>query len=294
VELPAGVRIGHHTDAVGRTGCTVLLTEEGATAGVDVRGGAPGTRETDLLRPENLVEEVHAVLLTGGSAFGLDATAGVMRFLEERGVGFALGPARVPIVPAAVIFDLAVGDPKARPRPDHAYAACLAADRAPAEGAVGAGTGATVAKGGDLTEVRAGGLGIATERAGAAMVTAVMVVNAVGAIYDDAAHEWLAPMTRWDRSQGLFAGASTTIGAVVTDALLTKTQAKRVASAAQDGLARAIRPSHTAYDGDTVFCLSVGGSSRVRAHVDAVEAAAADAVARAIARGVRLANEIGR
>ncbi len=286
--LPEGIRVGHWTDAVGRTGCTVVLTPEGAVGGVDVRGAAPGTRETDLLRPGMLVERVHAVLLTGGSAFGLDAAAGVMRFLEERGKGYALGPIRVPIVPAAVLFDLLVGDPRARPDAAAGYAACVAATREPDVGGVGAGTGATVAKAGGGLEARPGGLGIASARAGRAVVAAIVAVNAVGGIWDDERHEWVAPLERWDRASSLFPGASTTIGAVVTDARLTKDEANRVATIGHDGIARAIRPSHTRFDGDTIFCLA---TSRVDATRDAVEAIAAQVVARAIASGVRAAQK---
>jgi L-aminopeptidase/D-esterase-like protein len=286
-DLPEGVTVGHWTDAKGRTGCTVVLAPEGVIGGVDVRGAAPGTRETDLLRPGMLVDRVHAVLLTGGSAFGLDAAGGVMRFLEERGKGFAIGPVRVPIVPAAVIFDLLVGDPHARPGADAGYAACVAARRDPAQGAVGAGTGATVAKGGGRGETRPGGVGVASERAGPALVAAVMVANGAGGVWDDEQHEWIAPLLHWDRTSNLFPAANTTIGVVITDAKLDKSEANRVATVAHDGIARAVRPAHTMYDGDTIFCLATG---RVDAPRDAVEAVAALVVARAIAAGVRAAQ----
>jgi L-aminopeptidase/D-esterase-like protein len=286
-ELPEGVTVGHWTDTQGRTGCTVVIASEGVIGGVDVRGAAPGTRETDLLRPAMLVDRVHAVLLTGGSAFGLDAAGGVMRFLEERGKGFAIGPVRVPIVPAAVIFDLLVGDPRARPGSDEGYAACLAATRDPAQGAVGAGTGATVAKGGGRDEMKAGGVGVASARAGPALVAAVMVANSAGGVWDDERHEWIAPLIQWDRTSNLFPAANTTIGVVLTDAKLSKDEANRVATVAHDGIARAVRPAHTMYDGDTIFCLATG---RVDAPRDAVEAVAALVVARAIAAGVRAAQ----
>jgi L-aminopeptidase/D-esterase-like protein len=287
-ELPEGVTVGHCTDPKGRTGCTVVLVPDGAVGGVDVRGAAPGTRETELLRPAMLVDRVHAVLLTGGSAFGLDAAGGVMRFLEERGKGFAIGPARVPIVPAAVIFDLLVGDPSARPSADDGYAACAAATRDPAQGAVGAGTGATVAKGGGRGEARAGGMGLASARAGPALVTAVMIANGAGGVWDDELHEWIAPFVQWDRASNLFPAANTTIGVVVTDAKLDKDEANRVATVAHDGIARSVRPAHTMYDGDTIFCLATG---RVDAPRDAVEVVAALVVARAIAAGVRAAQQ---
>jgi L-aminopeptidase/D-esterase-like protein len=284
--LPGGVTVGHWTDRVGRTGCTVILAPGGAVGGVDVRGGAPGTLGTDALHPGRVIQEVHAVLLTGGSAFGLAAAAGIMRNLEERGIGVDFGSVLIPIVVGAVIFDLITGDPGARPGAGEGYAACEAATDRPGQGAVGAGTGATVAKAG-TTEPRPGGLGVASARAGGATVTAVMVANSVGGIWDDERHEWIAPLTGWDASSPLFPGANTTIGAVLTDARLTKEQANRVATVAHDGIARAVRPAHTLYDGDTLFCLATG---TVAAPADAVEAVAADVVARAIAAGVRAAQ----
>lgn len=312
--LPAGVSVGHWTDAAGRTGCTVVLAPDGATPGVDVRGGAPGTLGTDGFRPGMLVDRAHGVLLTGGSAFGLDAAAGVMRYFEERGVGLPIGGVRVPIVAGAVIFDLLTGDPRARPDAGAGYAACAAAKRVPGTGAVGAGTGATVAKAGGRVPFP-GGLGIASARAGDAIVAAVMVVNSVGGIWDDERHEWVAPVAGRARSTAGSAGesgavtpqagANTTIGVVVTDAHLTKEQANRVAAVAHDGIARAVRPAHTRYDGDTMFCLATGSahglagwpgapgtaaSPGAPAAADLVEAAAAVVVARAIAAGVRAAQ----
>ncbi|MDR0360038.1 MAG: P1 family peptidase [bacterium] len=288
--LPAGTTVGHWTDVAGRTGCTVVLAPDGAVGGVDVRGAAPGTLGTDALRPTRLVEQAHAILLTGGSAFGLAAATGVMRWLEEHGAGFAMGPARVPIVAGAVIFDLVVGDPRAWPDAEAGYAACRAATRQPQIGGVGAGTGASVAKAGDRTEMRPGGVGLASARAGDALVSAVMVANGVGGIWDDEGQEWVAPLIRWDHASSLISGANTTIGAVVTDAVLTKEQANRVATIAHDGLARAVRPAHTRYDGDTIFCLATGAA---RAPVDAVEAVAAEVVARSLAAGVRAAQRPG-
>jgi L-aminopeptidase/D-esterase-like protein len=288
--VPRGISAGHWTDTRGRTGCTVVIAAAGAVAGVDVRGAAPATLGTDALRPGTLVDRAHGVLLTGGSAFGLDAAAGVMRYLEEHQVGYELASLRVPIVAGAVIFDLPVGDSRARPDAAAGYAACVAASDQPAVGAVGAGTGATVAKGGDGSQVRPGGLGIATAKVDhtgpndQATVTAVMVVNSVGGIWDDERQEWVAALTSWNRGSPLIAGANTTIGVVATDAELTKEQANRVATVAHDGIARAIRPAHTMYDGDTIFCLATG---TVAAPYDAVEALAADVVARAIVAGVR-------
>lgn len=284
-QLPAGVSAGHWTDARGRTGCTVLLAPGGAVAGVDVRGGAPGTINTDGLRPGTVTERAHAILLTGGSTFGLSATSGVLRYLEERGIGLNFGSVAVPIVAGAVIFDLLAGDPAARPGPEAGYAACEAATVSPDQGAVGAGTGASVAKAGG-NEPRPGGVGLASAEAGGAVVAAVMVANSLGGIWDDDRHEWVAPLTAWDYSSPMI-GGNTTIGAVVTDAVLTKEQAIRVAAVAHDGIARAVRPAHTLYDGDTMFCLATG---TVEAPLDAVEAVAAQVVARAIAAGVRAAQ----
>jgi L-aminopeptidase/D-esterase-like protein len=286
-QLPAGITAGHFTDAEGRTGCTVLLAPQGAVGGVDVRGAAPATLGTDALRPSTLIERAHAVLLTGGSAFGLEAAGGVLRYLEERGVGYALGSVAVPIVAGAVIFDLLVGDASARPNGEAGYAACESASSEPDMGAVGAGSGATVAKAGDGGQTRPGGVGIASAQASRATVAAVMVANSVGGIWDDERHEWVAPLTRWDRASNLLPGQNTTIGIVVTDAALTVEQANRVATVSHDGIARAIRPAHTMYDGDTIFCLATGA---VAAPYDAVEVAAADVVARAIAVGVRAAQ----
>ena len=285
--LPAGVTVGHWSDPVGRTGCTVVLTPDGAVGGVDVRGGAPGTLGTDALAPGRVVGRGHAVLMTGGSAFGLAAADGVMRWLDERGIGFQLGSVRVPLVAGAVIFDLLAGDPQARPDAAAGYAACEAATSEPAIGAVGVGVGATVAKAGSGADLRPGGLGIASARVRGATVTAVTVANSVGGIWDDERHEWVAPLTSWDRQSGLLPGANTTLATVVTDARLSREQANRVATVAHGGLARAVRPAHTMYDGDTIFCLATGG---VDAPYDAVEVLAADLVARALALGVRAAQ----
>jgi L-aminopeptidase/D-esterase-like protein len=285
--LPRGLTVGHFTNPEGRTGCTVVLAPEGAVAGVDVRGAAPGTLGTDALRSGRVTQRAHGVLLTGGSAFGLEAAVGVMRFLEEHGAGFELGGVRIPIVAGAVIFDLFAGEPRARPSADSGYAACAAATREPEVGAVGVGTGATVAKGGDRSQVRRGGAGIASSRVGPAIVAAVTVANSVGGIWDDERHQWVAPLTNWDRASGLVPGANTTLAVVLTDAGLTKEQANRVATVAHDGIARAVRPAHTLYDGDTIFCLATGA---VEARYDAIEVQAADAVARAIADGVRSAQ----
>ncbi len=314
----AGLIVGHDTDEVGVTGCTVVLptSPEGAVGGVDVRGGAPGTRETDLLRPGNLVGRVHGVLLTGGSAFGLDAAAGVMQYLEERGVGFRVGDAVVPIVPSAVLFDLLVGGGRARPNAEAGMRACSHATSAPpAEGSVGAGTGATVGKLNGQALATKGGIGSASVRlADGTTVGALMAVNAVGQVVDLNTGRMLAGARRLDgpgfepheaylglgttgsgAGAALAAGANTTIGVVATDARLDQAGVTRLAQVAHDGLALAIRPAHTMYDGDTIFALSTGGSGVPRPASEHAQlgAAAAWAAAEAIVRAVRAARGLG-
>lgn len=287
IELPDGVTVGHWTETAAQTGCTVVLTEEGAVGGVDVRGGGPGTLGTDALRPGTLVERAHGIVLTGRSMFGLAAVSGVLRYLEERGVGLELGTVRIPSVGAAVIFDMNVGDARVRPDAAAGYAACRAAGRTVEMGAVGVGIGATVAKAGGGAQTRPGGLGIASARVGDVVVAAVMVANSVGGIWDDDEHRWIAPLTTWDPAAPIFPGANTTIGVVVTDAILTKEQANRVATVAHDGIARAVRPAHTMYDGDTMFALA---TCRKPARYDGIEVLATTLVARAIAAGVSAAQ----
>jgi L-aminopeptidase/D-esterase-like protein len=300
-----GIRVGHWTNLEAATGCTVILCERGSVAGVDVRGPAPGTRETDLLRPGHLVERVHAVLLSGGSAFGLAAAEGVMRYLEEQGVGFDTGVARVPIVPAAILFDLAIGRADVRPDVEAGYQACLTADDGPvAEGNVGAGTGATVGKLLGPRFATKAGLGMASQRIGKGVIVgAIVAVNAVGDVVDPQTGEILAgarkpvgggflntaERIKGDLGQTILAMMSTTIGVVATNAQLTKEQVNLVAMMAQDGLARAIRPAHTMLDGDTLFALSLGER---KGDVSAIGTAAADVVAQAIVRAVRAAEAL--
>lgn len=299
-----GVAVGHFTDPRRPTGCTAVLVEAGAVCGVDVRGGAPGTRETDLLRPENTVEKVHAVVLAGGSAFGLDAAGGVVRWLEERRIGFPVGAARVPIVPAAILFDLWLGDWTIRPDAAAGYAAAkAAAGTGVAEGNVGAGAGATVGKLWGLERAMKAGLGTASLAIpGGPIVAALVAVNAFGDVVDPADGKILAGLRSADGRglQGTLetllagqtpvptgSGESTVIGVVATSAGLTKAQAQKVAQMAHDGLARTIRPSHTPRDGDTLFALSAGALA-----VDTllVGAAAAEVVARAVLRATRAAR----
>ena len=292
-----GIRVGHATNRRARTGCTVLLCMAGAAAGVDVRGFAPGTRETDAIRPGRRVGQAHGILLTGGSAFGLDAASGVMRFLEEHDAGFGTAHGVVPIVPAAVIYDLGVGDPRTRPDKAMGYRACKAATEAPVPtGQVGAGTGATVGKAPGLRAAD-GGIGSACAKLpNGVAVGALVVVNAVGNVVDPATGKTVAGARDGesgrlvDVTPGLrhghaprSPGTNTTIGVIATDAALSPVEANMVAAMAHDGIARAIRPSHTLYDGDTLFALSTG---KRRADVNAVGILAADVVAQAILNAV--------
>lgn len=290
-----GITVGHATNTDARTGCTVILCPLGATAGVDVRGAAPGTRETEALRSGRLVQKAHAVLLTGGSAFGLDAAGGVVQYLEGRNVGFPAGPVRVPIVPAAVIFDLSVGDAKVRPDREMGYQACQNATDAPVEmGAIGAGTGATVGKAPGVTPAP-GGVGSACVRLDSGLiVAAVTVVNALGNVVDPTTGEILAggtengnPVDITERllaANNIVRGTNTTIGVVATNATLTPAEVNRVAEVAHDGMARAIRPSHTMFDGDTLFALATG--AHTGSSMNTVGILAAEVVAEAIVNAV--------
>jgi L-aminopeptidase/D-esterase-like protein len=299
-----GIKVGHFTDRNAATGCTVILCERGAVAGVDVSGSSPGTRETDLLRPGNSVERVQAIVLAGGSAFGLDAATGVMRYLEERGFGYETGAGKVPIVPAAIIFDLNLGDPKIRPAAREGYQACLAAaDGRVAEGCVGAGTGATVGKILGVQRAVKSGLGTASETiAGDVVVAALAVVNAVGDVIEPGTGKILAGPRRPDgrgflSTSELWKGgfkeavppSNTVIGVVATDARLGKTEANKLARMAQVGIARTIDPCHTMYDGDALFTLSLGEKE---ADLTALGAATAQVVAQAIVRAIRKAKTL--
>ena len=307
----AGLTVGHWTDAQAATGCTVVLCgAEGAVAGVDVRGSAPGTRETDLLAPINLIERIHAVVLTGGSAFGLDAAGGVMRWLDERDLGCEIGKCRVPLVCAAVLFDLELGGAMVRPGADAGYAACEAASAAPVpRGSVGAGTGASVGKLLGMDYATKSGLGSASVRlAGGAVVAALVAVNAGGGVVDPATGELVAGIrdgagsfvdgTRWLQEHELpsrggapraQAGGNTTLAVVATDAVLSKAGATKVAQMAHDGLARSIDPVHTMYDGDTVFALATGVRGEA-ADVSVVGAVAARVLASAVVDAARSAT----
>jgi len=311
-----GIEVGQAQDDEALTGCTVILCRKGAVAGVDVRGGAPGTRETDLLNPINLVEKVHAIVLAGGSAFGLDAASGVMRYLEEQNIGFNTGVAKVPIVPAAILFDLNVGRPDVRPDAEMGYRAAESASSGiVSEGNVGVGTGASVGKIlGTKTAMKAG-LGTASMEANGVVVGAIVVVNSWGDVVDPKTGEIVAgarstslgPLKIGSREYfadtlemmksflgrtavGVATGANTVIGVVAANARLTKAEATKVAQMAQDGLARTIRPAHTMLDGDTIFALATGAK---KAAPSAVGAFAAEVIAQAILRAVQQAAPAG-
>jgi L-aminopeptidase/D-esterase-like protein len=301
-----GIKVGHFTESRRPTGCTVLIFEKGATAGVDVRGSAPGTRETDLLSPTNTVQQVQAILLSGGSAFGLDAATGVVRYLEERGLGFHMGAVVVPIVPAAILYDLGVGDPKIRPTAESGYKACEAASAGKvAEGNVGAGAGATVGKMFGMKQAMKSGLGTASIQVGktGVVVGAIVAVNAVGDVVDPKAGKIIAGARREDGSGfmdsmaqiraghgvELPVGGNTTIGVVATNVRFEKTQMTKIAQMAHDGLARTINPVHTLADGDTIFAVATGAIS-ARANHGAIGALAADVMAQAVVRAVMSAR----
>lgn len=293
------ITVGHATNLTARTGCTVILCPAGATAGVDVRGAAPGTRETPALAPGRLVQKAHAVLLTGGSAFGLDAAGGVVEYLEGQNVGFPAGSVRVPIVPAAVIFDLGVGDAKIRPDRQMGYQACLNATTEPvAMGTVGAGTGATVGKAPGVTPSQ-GGIGSAGRQLESGLiVAAIMVVNALGNVVNSITGEIIAGgktngdfvditeqlLAQKPRLESATTGTNTTIGVVATNAELSSAEVNRVAEMAHDGIARAIRPAHTMFDGDTLFALATG--THTESSVNTVGILAAEVVASAIVKAV--------
>ena len=303
----AGIEVGHFTETRRPTGCTVIMTREGAVGGVDVRGAAPGTRETDLLNPSNLVDKVHAIMLAGGSAWGLDAATGAMRWLEERGIGLDVAVGRVPIVPAAVLFDLLVGDMRIRPDAAAGYAACEAASTAdPAEGNVGAGTGAAVGKIFGIQCAMKGGIGTASVTVDGITVGALIACNALGDVIDPDTAQVIAgartndglrlrdtrrALLRGEPPRPLLAGTNTTIGVVATDAVITKVQAQRLAMAAHDGLARSINPVHTLSDGDTMFSLGTGHTGKTLGMM-VLATMAAEATAMATARAVRAARSI--
>ncbi len=305
IEIP-GIKVGHAQNIEAATGCTVVLCEKGAVAGVDVRGGAPGTRETDLLDPVNLVDKVHGVLLTGGSAFGLDAAAGVMEYLENRGFGFDVGVTKVPIVTGAVLFDLEIGNCKIRPDKTMGYDACINSemDNCWVEGNIGAGTGATVGKLFGIGNSMKSGLGSYYIQVGDLIVGAIVAVNSFGDIIDPKNGSIIAGALAGDgktfansenvmiknyNSSGSEPGKNTSIGVVVTNAQMTKATANKVASMAQDGYARNMRPAHTMIDGDTIFTLA---TNKIIADVNVVGVLAARVIEQAVLRAVKEATTL--
>ena len=302
-----GIRVGHCSDFEGGTGCTVILLDRGAPCGIDIRGSAAGTRQIDALGVAHVVEEVHAILLSGGSSFGLDATGGVMRYLEERQIGFDVGIARIPIVPTAVIFDLGFGDRRARPDARMGYEACANAGAAVAEGSVGAGVGATVGKLFTVARAMKGGLGTAsTALADGTIVAALAVVNAFGDVLDHATGRIMAGARTSEDSLAFadtvaclkegqvrrhFGLDNTTLAVVATNARLTKREATKVAQMSQGGLVKTISPVHTTFDGDLVFALSLG---EMKAEVNRIGVLGELMVAEAIKNAVRKADGLGR
>lgn len=314
----AGILVGHAQNFEALTGCTVILCETGAVGGVDQRGGAPGTREIDLLRPMHLVNEVHAILISGGSAFGLDAATGVMHYLEEKGVGFdtrVKNASRVPIVPAAILFDLGIGSSSVRPDADMGYQACLnASNGPPLEGNIGAGTGATIGKILGPNQGMKSGIGTASVEAGGGVVVgAIAAVNSFGDVIDPSSGQIIAGARSTNvgplrigspgyfadtlevmksligRTVLRFAADNTVIGVVATNARLDKEAANKIAQMAHNGIARTIRPAHTMYDGDTLFALSIGKRT---ADISTVGAFAAEAMAQAVLRAVQNAKSV--
>lgn len=312
-----GIEVGHAQDEKALTGCTVILCRKGAVGGVDVRGSAPGTRETDLLNPINLVDKVHAIVLAGGSAFGLDAASGVMKYLAEQKIGYGMGAMRVPIVPAAILFDLGLGKSVRHPDPEMGFAAVSAAKAGPvAEGNVGAGTGATLGKIFGMAGAMKSGLGTASiEISGGVVVGAIVAVNAFGDVLDPVTGQIIAGarptklgpvkfggsgpfadtlkvmQTLAGRTiLSLATGGNTIIAVVATNARFDKAQATKVAQMAHDGLARAVRPAHTMLDGDTIFALATG---QKKADVSIVGAYGAEVLAQAIVRAVKAAKPVG-
>jgi L-aminopeptidase/D-esterase-like protein len=293
-----GIEVGHAQDEEALTGCTVILCRRGAVAGVDVRGGAPGTRETALLDPVHVVEKVHAVVLAGGSAYGLEAATGVMRYLEEQNIGFNTGAAKIPIVPAAILYDLGVG--RADVRPDFAmgyHAASEASPLPPAEGNAGAGAGASVGKMRGMNYAMKSGVGTWSMRVHGITIGALVAVNAIGDVVDPHTGALIAGLRsgttlEWMEAHKPRAAvrSNTVIGVVATNARLTKAGATKVAQMAQDGLARVVRPAHTMFDGDTIFALSIGER---KADISMVGAFAAEVMAEAILRAVKMASPAG-
>lgn len=299
------IKIGSSQDIDAATGCTVIICKNGAVGGVDVRGGAPGTREIALLNPINMVDKIHAVLLSGGSAFGLDAAGGIMQYLEERGIGFDVGVTKVPIVCGAVLFDLIIGRSNIRPDKKMGYNACINSESYKfKEGNYGAGTGATIGKILGKDSAMKGGLGAYAIQVGDLKVGAIVAVNCLGDIYDSKSGKIIGGALRADKKgflntesimlknyadkSNLFNG-NTTIGAIITNAALTKSEANKISSMAHNGYGRCIRPSHTMFDGDTIFTMATGS---IKADVNVVGLLAANVMEKAVLRGVCTTNSL--
>lgn len=298
-----GIKVGHSQCKEGMTGCTVVICEEGATGGVDVRGSAPGTRETDLFKPEKMVEKVHGIVLSGGSAFGLDASSGVMKFLEENNIGLDVGVTKVPIVASAVIFDLNIGNYKIRPDLEMGYLAAKNANNTEkGQGNIGAGMGATIGKILGPQNAMKSGLGSATVKVGDLIVSAIVVVNSFGDIYDYKNNKQIAGVYDYQRDKLLntidimknynkelrFNPTNTTIGIIGTNATLTKAEANKVSEMAHNGFARSINPIHTMMDGDTIFTMA---TNKVKSDVNIIGTIAAEAMSKAITNGVVFAKK---
>ncbi len=298
-----GIKVGHAQNFDAGTGCTVLICEKGAFAGVDVRGGAPASRETQLLNPVNLVEQIHAVAISGGSAFGLDCAAGVMEYLEKNDIGFDVQVTKVPIVCGASLFDLTVGDHKIRPDKEMGYEACEnATNQKCLQGSIGAGTGATVGKLYGMDRTMRGGIGVYGVQIGDLKVACIVAVNCLGDVLNPETGERVAGLLdeekkkvisteeemykQYQNKKNLFSG-NTTIGIVVTNGKLNKAQATKVASMTQNGFARAMRPAHSMFDGDTIYALS---TAEVEADINVIGALGAETMAKAVYRGVITAD----
>jgi len=301
-----GIKVGHASDFTGYTGCTVILCEEGAVCGIDIRGSASGTRQADSLNISHVVEQVHGILLSGGSSFGLDAASGVVRYLEEKDIGFDVGIAKIPIVPTAVIFDLFFGDAKARPTADMGYEACLNAGKTFEEGSVGAGVGATVGKLFEIPRAMKGGIGTSSVRMPKGLIVgAIVVVNAFGDIIDNVTGKIIAGArvspdsmkfadTAKCLKQGItkkqFGLVNTTLAVVATNARFNKRDITKVAQMAQAGLMKTINPIHTTFDGDLIFALSLGN---IEADINEVGVLSDFVIAEAVKRAVKKADGFG-
>ena len=297
------IKIGQAQDATGGSGCTVIMCEKGACASVDIRGGGPASRECALLSPVNMIEKIHAVVISGGSAYGLDASGGVMKYLEEKGIGFDVGVGVVPIVCGSSLFDLVVGDPKCRPDKEMGYSACIDAEKnmEPHQGNFGAGTGATVGKFLGIEYMMKGGIGTYAVEYGDLQIGAIVAVNALGDIIDIETGALLAGLLNENKNglrkttdimysayegRNVFSG-NTTIGCIITNAKINKSQANKIATMAHNGFARAINPVHTSADGDSIYTLATG---EIEAHQDILGTLAAEVMAKAINNAVLYAE----